>query len=416
MNIIYIHQHFCTPKGSGGTRSYDVSRHLAAMGHNVTMICGVFDIGGLKKAPWYRLFRKQQMDGFDVIICNVLYSNHQGPLVRIWSFLWFAFLAAIAALLVPKPDVIFPTHTPLTVGIPGYIVSRLERIPFIFEVRDLWPEGFITTGLATEKNILIRIMAALEKFLYKRADKILLVSKGYEEKLIERGYPPEKLRTIVLGADGDIFYELDPDEQFRKKHNLENKTIAVYTGAHGWANGLDYILDAAGCLKDREDIVFMMIGQGREKLKLKEQAKQMQLTNVLFIDPVVKTELPGILAVCDIGLMLLRNVGRRQVTPNKIFDYMFAGLPSIVNFPGTTIDMVTRDRTGVFADPDKPEELAGKVVYWAKHPEEAKLIGRRAREIAYAKYDRRRIAEELLNTFEEVLDKYKKKDPVEKND
>jgi len=408
VRLVYIHQHFCTPRGSSGTRSYDVSHHLAEMGHEVTMVCGVLDVGGFEKPPWYKPFRKYRMDGFDVIVCNVAYSNYQGYWGRMWAFLWFAFLATFAALMVGKPDLIFATHTPLTVGIPGYIASRIRNVPFVFEVRDIWPEGWITIGLATEKSVSIRMMAVLESFLYKHAAKILLVSKGFEDRLIERGYPQEKLGTILLGADGDLFRRLNPNEEFRRRYDLENKTVAVYTGAHGWGNGLDYILDAADCLRSRDNIVFMMIGEGREKPRLKQRAEEMKLSNVRFIDSVSKTELPSILAVCNIGLMLLRNVGRKRlVTPNKIFDYMFTGLPTIVNFDGTTIEMVRNDQTGTFADPNKPENLADKVVYWADHPEEAKAIGSRAREIAYAKYDRRRIAKQLSDTFEQACEQYK---------
>lgn len=408
MRLVYIHQYFCTPQGSSGTRSYDVSRYLAAMGHEVTMICGVLDVGGFKKMPWYKLFQKYCMGGFDVIVCNVPYSNYQSYWGRMWAFIWFAFLATFAALAVRKPDVVFSTHTPLTVGIPGYIASRVKRVPFVFEIRDLWPEGWITIGLATKEDIVIKLMCVLESFLYKHAAKILLVSKGFEDKLIERGYPQEKLKTIHLGADGELFRELKPNEEFRRNHNLEGKTVAVYTGAHGWGNGLDYILDAADCLRDRNDIVFMMVGSGREKPRLKKRAEEMKLTNVRFIDSVSKIELPSILAVCNIGLMFLRNVGTdRMVTPNKIFDYMFVGLPSIVNFGGTTIEMVKKDQTGTFADPNKPEDLADKVVYWAEHPEEAKAIGQRVRKIAYAKYDRRQIAKQLSDTFEQVCEQYK---------
>lgn len=409
MRIVYIHQHFCTPKGSTGTRSYDVSRYLAKMGHKVTMICGFLDVGGLAKGPWYKLFQKHQMDGFDIIVCNVLYSNHQGFCGRIWAFLWFAFLATFAALSVRKPNVIFATHTPLTVGIPGYVAGRIKRVPFIFELRDLWPEGFVVHGASSEKDISIKIMGFLETFLYKHATKILSVSKGFEDRLIERGYPPEKLKTILLGADGDLFRDLKPNEEFRQKHNLGDKTVAVYTGAHGLANGLDYILDTADLLKDQDDIVFMMIGGGREKPRLKKRAEEMMLKNIRFIDPVPKTELPNILAVCDIGLMILYDVGPRPVTPNKIFDYMFVGLPTLINFPGPTLEMVTADQAGIFVDPAKPTELAEKVVYWAKHPEEAKSIGARAREIAFAKYDRCQITEQLSEVFEQVYKQYKDK-------
>lgn len=410
MKIIYIHQHFCTPKGSTGTRSYDVSRHLVKMGHKVTMICGVLDVGGLAKGPWYKLFQKHQMDGFDVIACNVYYSNHQGFFGRMWSFLWFAFLATFAALSVREPDMIFATHTPITVGIPGRIASFFKRVPFVFEVRDLWPEGWVIIGLAKETDIIIRLMGALEKYLYKHADKILLVSKGFEDRLIERGYPQELLKTIHLGANEELFKDVKPNEEFRRRHNLENKTVAVYTGAHGWGNGIDYILDAAELVKDRDDIVFMMIGSGKEKPRLKKRAEEMGLKNALFIDAVPKLELPAILAVCDIGLMFLTNVGSdRMVTPNKIFDYMFTGLPAIVNFRGTTIDMVRQEQIGVFADPDMPEDLVEKIIHWVEHHEEAKALGDRARQVAHEKYDRAIIAKELSNTFEEVLEQFKQK-------
>lgn len=401
MHIVYIHQHFCTNEGSGGTRSLDVSRHLAAMGHQVTMICGVLDIGGLKMAPWYRPFRRLRISGFDVIVCNVLYANAQGLLARLWSFLWFAVLASLAALTIRRPDVVFATHTPLTVGIPGFLAARRWRVPFVFEVRDLWPESDILSGNLQE-GWFTKCIEALEIFLYAKADLILLVSPGFEKRLRERGYPAARLQTILLGADGEIFRELRPNDRFRMEHGLQGKIIAVYTGVHGRANGLDYILDAAECLRHRPDIAFVLVGDGMEKPRLIRRAKEMVLTNVRFIDYVPKTELPGILAICDIGLMILANVGERPVTPNKIFDYMFAGVPSIVNFPGPTIEMVRADGTGVFADPARPEDLAERVAHWADHREEARSIGTRAREIAFHRYDRRSIAEQLVAAFTKV--------------
>lgn len=403
MHIVYIHQHFCTNEGSGGTRSYDVSRHLVQMGHRVTMICGVLDISGLKMAPWHRPFRRCRMDGFDVIICNVLYSNKQGFAARMACFALFAFMAVIAALSVRDVDIVFATHTPLTVGIPGFLAARAKRVPFIFEVRDLWPESDLISG-NLKAGWLSKCLEWLEAFLYSKARKILLVSPGFEKRLIERGYPPSKLRTILLGADGDVFREITPDPTFRASHQLEGKTVAVYTGVHGRANGLDYILDAANCVKDRRDIAFVLVGEGMEKPRLMQRAGEMGLTNVRFIDYVPKTVLPGILANCDVGMMILANVGERPVTPNKIFDYMFAGLPAIVNFPGPTIEMVRGDGTGVYADPTRPEEMARQIVYWAEHPEEAKTIGAHARQIAFSKYDRGSIARQLVQAFEQVLD------------
>jgi len=408
MHIIYIHQHFCTKEGSSGTRSLDVSRHLAAMGHRVTVVCGVADISGLKMAPWYRPFRRTRIENFDVIICNVLYSNHQGKLARMFSFLWFAVLATIAVCALPKADVVFATSLPLTVGIPGYIGARWHRAAFLFEVRDICPESDVIAGYIRQGSLIERALALLEWFMYIKSDRILLVSPGFQKRLIERGYPASKMKTVLLGADGDIFRDLKPDEEFRRRNGLEGKTVAVYTGAHGIANGLDYVLDAAGLLKDRDDIRIVLIGDGNKKPDLLRRAREKQLSNVLFLDFVPKTELPGILAACDIGLMILRYVGERPVTPNKVFDYMFSGLPTIVNFPGPTIEMVRSHGVGEYADPENPRELADLIRKWADDPDLRREMGRKARETAFRKYDRKRIAEELLEVFVETVNRYRR--------
>jgi len=404
MKIIYIHQHFMTNRGAGGTRSYDVAKYMVKLGHEVHMICGVYDTSGIKRLPWYKLFREEVMDGIEVTVCNAFYSNEFGGLKRTWIFLWFAFLATIAAVRVRRPDLIFATSTPLTVGIPGYIASRLKRAPFVFEVRDIWPESLILSGWVTGKELYIRLMTRLEAFCYRKAAKILLVSKGFEERLIERGLKPEKLKTIPLGADGNMFREVTPDSTFLDKQNLHNKTIAVYTGAHGKANGLDYIVEAAEHCRDREDIAYVLIGTGGEKEMLKEKAKAKRLNNVVFADAVPKEQLPGILAVCHIGLMILKHIeGGRPVTPNKIFDYMFTGMPSIVNFEGPTIDMVRKHGCGVLANGLSPEDLAEKTKMLTDNLELREEMGRGAKKAAWEKYDRKIIADQLVQTFEDVL-------------
>jgi len=403
MHIVYIHQHFCTNDGASGTRSFDVSRHLAQMGHEVTVITGLLDVGGLKPLPWYRLFRRERMAGFDVVVCNVPYGNALNATGRLWAFCWFAVLASIAGAFVRRPDLIFATHTPLTVGIAGYLASRIRRVPFVFEVRDLWPEAFVISG-ELKGGIVLMLMSALERFIYAAADKILLVSPGFENRLLERGYRPAKLKTIPLGADEDLFRDARADETFRRRHNVEGKMLAVFTGAHGWSNGLDYVLDAAGLLSHRDDIAIIFLGEGRDKARLKHRASQEGLTNVLFLDAVPKTDLPGILMACDVGLMILIDVGRpRPVMPNKIFDYMFCGLPSIVNFDGPTLEMVRAAGAGVGCDPKVPSELAARLEYWADHPDERRAMGAAARRAAFANYTRRGIAEQLAATFEQVL-------------
>lgn len=409
MNIVYIHQYFMTDRGKSGTRSYGVAKHMASAGHKVHMICGIHEVSEFKPMPWYKLFERHEIDGIDVIVCNVLYSSNFKSVRRMWSFLWFAFLATMATLRVRKPDLVFATSTPLTAGIPGYIGAKLKRVPFVFEVRDLWPESFIRSGWATGNEPYIKIMSWLEKLLYKHAVKILLVSKGFEERLIERGYPEAKLHTILLGASGSLFCDITPNNDFLEEYNLNGKKIAIFTGAHGRANGLDYVLDCARYSLDRDDIAYVLIGSGSHKAILKERAKEEGLKNVVFADPVPQKQLPRILAVCHIGLMILADLGEpRPVTPNKIFDYMFAGIPSLVNFKGPTTDMVLADSSGFFVDPQHPEDMAEKVKMLADDPQLREKTGQRGRKAAWEKYDRKIIADQLLKTFEEARALYPK--------
>lgn len=409
MKLIYIHQYFVTNEGTSATRSYDVSRYLVQMGHEVTMITGVHDQSSLPRMPWYRLYQTHHIDGIRVIACNAWYSNSLSVVGRTWAWLKFAMLATWAALRVKDADLIFATSTPPTVGIPGRIAASLKGIHYIFEVRDLWPEDLLAAG-RMKPGFQSKCWEWLESFCYKKAAMILLVSKGFHDRLLERGLPPEKLRTLVLGADGSIYKDVKPDTDYWRRHGLEGKIKAVYTGAHGDANGLTQLLDAAEHLKSRPDIAIVLIGEGKMRPTLIQMAKDRGLTNIHMHEPVQKMQIPGILAAADIGLMILKQITRpRWVTPNKIFDYMFAGLPSIVNFPGTTAELVEAEGVGVAAKPGDAADLASRILRWADDANERRSIGARAREVAFAKFDRQMIAKELESIFIDYSEGYSTK-------
>lgn len=403
MKIIYIHQHFVTNEGTSGTRSYDVSKHFVQRGHQVTMICGRCRQSNFAPIPWFKLWRTEHIDGIRLVVCNTYYANEMRPWQRMGSFLMFALLATLAAICTRGADLIFATSTPLTVGIPARLAAAVKRIPYVFEVRDLWPEDLLAAG-RLKPGFMYRCWEALEAFSYKRARRILLVSKGFHDRLLERGFAPERLRTILLGADGGLFESLKPNRDYLARNGLTGKTIAVYTGSYGNANGLHQILEAADHLRDRPDVALVMIGDGKERPELEAQKAQRDLGNVHLLPFVKKYELPDILAGCHIGLMTLKQISRpRWVTPNKLFDYMFAGLPTIVNFAGTTAELVESDGVGVASVPGDARDLAEKIRYYADRPDERAAVGRRARTVAFAKYDRQQIAADLLAVFAEVL-------------
>jgi glycosyltransferase involved in cell wall biosynthesis len=403
MKLIYIHQYFVTNEGTSGTRSYDVSKYLVQMGHQVTMITGLHDQDSRVRLPWWRFYKTVEIDGIKVIYCNSRYSNNLSVPGRLYSWLSFAKLATWAALREKDADLIFATSTPLTVGIPGRIAAALKGLPYVFEVRDLWPEDLLAAD-RIKPGLQFKLWEMLERFCYKKAKKILLVSKGFHDRLLERGFDPARLQTLVLGADGSLFKDSQPDTAYFREHGLEGKTIAVYTGAHGDANGLPQLLDAAEHLKHRPDIAVVLIGEGKMREKLITDAASRGLANIHFLPAVPKHRLPGILNACHIGLMILKQITRpRWVTPNKIFDYMFAGVPSIVNFPGTTADLVVEEGVGVAAKPGDAKDLAAKIEYWADHPDERTAIGRRGREVAWGKFDRKMIAKSLAEVFKSCI-------------
>jgi len=403
MKVVYIHQHFVTNEGTSGTRSYDMSRYLVQMGWQVTMVCGLHDQSGLARLPFYRMWRTEWIDGIKVVHCNAFYSNSLSVPVRLWCFAKFSLLSLMAVIRERGVDLVFATSTPLTVGIPGRLGAGIKGVPYIFEVRDLWPEDLVDAG-RIKPGWQLKFWEWLERFSYARARKILLVSKGFHDRLLERGFAPDRLETLVLGADSSLYEGVQPDTAYMREHGLEGRIVAIYAGAHGDANGLDQVLDAAQRLKDRQDIVIALIGQGKMKEALIARAQREGLSNVRFLDPVPKHKLPGILAACHIGLMILKQITRpRWVTPNKIFDYMFVGLPSIVNFAGTTAELVEADGAGVASKPGDADDLARCIAHWADHPDERAAIGRRAKALSMAKYDRKSIATRLAAIFQEVV-------------
>ena len=287
------------------------------------------------------------------------------------------------------------------VGIPGYIGAKVHRIPFVFEVRDLCPEGEVIMGFLRKGSLVERSLGVLERFLYRVADRICVVSPGFKTRLVERGYDPDLIRTVLLGADKELF-EVPEDMEFRRQYGLESKTIAVYAGSHGRTYGLSYILKAAEKLQDRSDIAIVLIGDGNQKSLLLAQAKEMGLTNVTFIGFMAKQDLSKILAVCDIGLIILHDVGQRPVCPNKVFDYFCSGLPIIINFPGPAWDLIQKEGAGLYAAPDNPAELAVRIRQLVDDPVRIQSIAAAARQ-AGLKYDRKIIAEQLAEVFQDVL-------------
>lgn len=399
MHILYIHQHFATPAGSTGTRSYEFARRWVTAGHKVTLITGQYDIGGLETKG--ALYEKQNIEGINVIIVGSRYSNKQSYLRRIMSFLSFCFLSIYTGLRTKNVDVVYATSTPLTVGIPAMFIKWFKHIPFVFEVRDQWPEIPIELGILTNK-FLIRILLWLEKSIYRSCSSIVALSPGQAEG-VKNALTKEKPITVIPNScDTDIF---SPEiESPAVRQSWKNKFVLLHAGAMGKVNELDFIIDAAEILKDDSDIIFMLIGDGNQKPALESRAKKLGLTNVEILPSVPRYELPEFYAAADVGLVIIGNYPTiEHNSANKFFDSLSAGKVVLLNYSGWQRKILEENQAGFGCNLCNLDEFVEKVKYLNSHRQEVKQMGQNARRLAVENFNRNNLAKQALELISSVV-------------
>lgn len=403
MKVLYFHQHFTTPKVGGGTRSYEFAKALIKAGHQVTMVCGgdaaKFGFKETEKKGIYR----GVIDGISMIQIALPYSNNDRLLKRTGTFLKFAW-KGIKLAFSENYDLLFATSTPLTAGLPGIAVKLLgKKKKFVFEVRDLWPE--LPKALGMKNPIALWGMSVLEWFSYHTADACVGLSPGICEGIKRRSQKNKPVEMIPNGCDLGLFQPGDK-KQLQLKGIKDTDKVAVFTGAHGIANGLDAVLNAAKVLKERgrDDIIFVFIGDGKLKAHLVERAQNEGLGNCRFFDPIPKTQLNQIISSVDVGMMILANVPAFYygTSPNKFFDYIASGLPVLNNYPGWLADMITENNLGIVVEPDKPEAFADGIVKLMDNPALRKQCGENSRKFAEKNFSRDLLSERFVKFLEKT--------------
>ncbi|PTP03437.1 glycosyltransferase WbuB [Vibrio splendidus] len=401
MHILYFHQHFSTPKGSAGIRSYQMAVKLIEKGHQVTMVCG--SASGAQTgldSDFISGKREGIVDGINIIEFDLAYANNDGLLKRSLLFLKFA-LKSSGIAMTHKYDVVFATSTPLTAGIPGISARWLRRKPFVFEVRDLWPELPKAMGVITNPLVL-KLMSLLEYASYRSAHRCIGLSPGIVEGIKARGVDANNVALVPNGCDLAIFNSQSNDnEKWRPAEVSDNDFMAVFTGTHGMANGLGAALSAAKVLKqrNRSDIKLVLIGQGKLKEQLIEEAKIHDLDNVVFHSPVNKDKLAGLMRSADLGMQLLANIPAFYfgTSPNKFFDYISAGLPILNNYPGWLAGIIKEHECGYVVEPEQPEKFAEALMHAADNKSLLPTMGENAITLARNEFDRNKLADKWVD-------------------
>lgn len=393
---------------AGGARWNEMTRVWVDQGHQVTVIASMYVTALGKKHPDYKgkLFKREVIrDGLDVIRVHTSEKYNKNFLWRAWAYFTFVFFGFIGALFHAKGkyDVVLASSPPLTVGPLGIATAFIKRCPFVFEIRDLWPEFAIETGVLTNP-VLIKIMYFMEKISYKKAKAINALTPAFKNSLIEKKrIPPEKILMIPNGADLELFSHDADGEKIRRQHNWGDRFVGLYVGAHNKANHLWQLIETAKALKNEPEYLIVCLGAGMDKNALVEKAKQEKLDNIQFLPPVPKTEVASYLKACNVSLVVLKRIDAfKTVYPNKMFDSMSMSKPIVLAIDGVARKLVEDDaQCGIFAEPENAEDIAAKMRYYQQSPDIAKKHGSNGYKYACENYDRRRLAEKYIKAIQD---------------
>jgi glycosyltransferase involved in cell wall biosynthesis len=410
VKILVIHQYYLLPGQPGGSRFNQMARYWAERGHAVTVVAGNHNYVTNHVPEQFRGRWAVRTDDGKVTVwrCHVPSSYNSGAIGRMWAFAGFVLSGLSAACRAETPDVIITTSPPLTVAIIGWVLRRLRfrRAKWVFEVRDLWPESAVSTGVLAGRSLLTRALYALEAAAYRWCDRINVLTPAFREDIVGRRLAtPAHIALIPNAADLDTFVPADRDNEFRTRFGWGQRFVLLYAGAHGRANAVGQLVDAAERLRERSGIVIATAGDGPEKAGLENRARALGLSNMMFLGPIPKEQMPALVNAADVGVAVLQdNATFRTVYPNKVFDYMACARPILLSIDGVARTLVCdQARAGVFAPPEDAAAIADAITWLAAHPAECQAMGARGREWVVRHASREALAGEYLDVLQALI-------------
>jgi glycosyltransferase involved in cell wall biosynthesis len=395
MKLLYIHQYFKTPNEPGGTRSYWIAKKLIEKGHHVTIITSSNKIN--------EKIEIKKIDGIKVIYIKVPYNQKMNVFYRLISFVRFMIKSTIEALKVKNIDLVIATSTPLTIGFPALALKKIKKTPYLFEVRDLWPEVPIQMG-ALNNKLLVKLAILFEKKIYDNAEHIITLSPGMKDGIIKKNISDSKITVIPNMSKINEFWPREKNESLIKDLGLKlNSFKIIHFGSIGLANGVFSIIESAKLLNNDPEIEIIFIGGGSQEEAMKTKCEEYNLKNVFFLGEFPMKTTSEIVNFCDISIVSFLDLPILYTnSPNKLFDSLSAGKPIIVNSAGWTKDLVENNKCGLYVDPNNPQDFIEKINHLKSNKELLLEMGKKSRDLAINKYDKEILSEKFIEVINSI--------------
>ncbi|MBZ5653945.1 MAG: glycosyltransferase family 4 protein [Acidobacteriia bacterium] len=411
MKILYISQYFPPEMGAPAARATELSRHWARLGHDVTVLTGFPNHPtGVVPDEWRSRLRalvyKDNVDGVHVVRTWLWPLPNRKAHERIRNYASFCFSSAISGLALERPDVVIATSPQLLVALSGWWLAWWKHVPFVFEVRDLWPESLAAVGAGGEGSLLHRLLGVIAGFLYRRANHIVTVTTAYKDHLVSHWQVPDgKISIVENGVETDLFRADPAAGDVRKNLQLENRFLICYIGTLGMAHGLETLIAAADRLQSvLPAATFLLVGEGSEKQRIAELAAARGLTNIQFLGQQPRERIPAYISAADVCLVMLKKTELfKTVIPTKLLEYMACERPVIVAVDGQARQIVEAAGAGVFVEPEDSEALVRAILNLAADPQRRQCMGIGGREYIVSRLSRERTAQSYLTVVDKLV-------------
>jgi colanic acid biosynthesis glycosyl transferase WcaI len=415
VNILYVSQYFPPEMGAPSARASELAAHWAQAGHRVSVLTGFPNHPtGLVPDEWRprlrRLVYNEKVGQVDLFRTWLWPLPNRKTHERIRNYVSFCFSAALRGLALPRPDVVIGSSPQLLVALAAWWIAFVRQIPFVFEVRDLWPESLTAVGVGGEHSLLHHTLAAIAKFLYERADRIVVVTPAFKDHLVQRWrVPSEKIAIVENGVETDLFLPSSPDVRnaLRRELGSDSRFIVCYIGTMGMAHGLETLLDAATTLHEQQpDVLFLLIGEGAEKERIKLLAHSRGLANVRILDQQPRERIPAFISASDACLVLLKKADVfKTVIPTKMLEFMSCARPVILAVEGQAREIIEQANAGIAIEPENDKALVAAIQSLESIAEKAKALGQKGREYILQNFSRFRTAEKYIQILEPLIKK-----------